>query len=104
MQHFLSEQGSLKNKKKILMDLSVQLPHTSKDFLSSSAGTGGSVAWLPTSISGLLALDINSILFCTEKKFFQQCKTLLNFFVQINFPKSCHIYQYNYSKSKFISL
>ena len=41
---------------------------TSNDFLSSFAGTGGNVAWLPTNISGLLALDISSILFCTEKK------------------------------------
>ena len=41
---------------------------TSNDFLSSSAGTGGNVAWLPTNISGLLALDISSILLCTEKK------------------------------------
>jgi hypothetical protein len=40
---------------------------TSNDFLSSSAGTGGNVAWLPTNISGLLALELSTITLTQEE-------------------------------------
>jgi len=38
---------------------------TSTAFLSLSTGTGGSVDWEPSSMTGFFALDSNSILFWT---------------------------------------